>query len=209
MIRSVLPSCRTAISAGVASLSLGALLMIAIGMVQAGEHAHPDESAPGWVRQAEMLTLRAGQGDLDAQVRLAERYERGRGVPQNYATAIGMYRAAAMRGHTGARRRLAALGVSLVAPEPEADAAASPQTATAPPVIHAESGSEHTSLANGSRTGATGKVFLLVRPDRVGGHGFDSLRPPVAVDERRFAPPKHRHHRPGLVRRGTAGMPIR
>jgi len=51
----------------------------------------------------------AEQGDADAQYDLALMYEKGEGLPQNYAEAFKWYRKAAEQGHTDAQIGLAHL----------------------------------------------------------------------------------------------------
>lgn len=67
-----------------------------------------------YVRQAEELQLLANQGDLDAQTGLAELYERGLGVPQNFNQAIDWYRKAAGLGYEPALVKLRSLGVPAI-----------------------------------------------------------------------------------------------
>lgn len=78
--------------------------------------AADDTPAMSLTRRAEGLVLPASAGDAGAQTQLAEYYERGWGVPQDFARAIDLYRQAARVGHRPALARLTALGVPLVAP---------------------------------------------------------------------------------------------
>ena len=68
-----------------------------------------------YIRMAEELLLPAEQGHPDAQTRLAEMYERGLGVPQNFNKAIGLYRKAALNGYPPALVKLRSLGVGVFA----------------------------------------------------------------------------------------------
>jgi len=52
------------------------------------------------------LRERAKQGDAKAQSNLGEMYEKGRGVPRNYKSALKWYRLAAKQGHARAQSKL-------------------------------------------------------------------------------------------------------
>ena len=108
---------------------VGAFVFGAIIDSWAEETTDQGDPPVSFARQTEAFRILASRGDLDAKKQLAERYERGLGVPQNFAKAISLYREAAMDGHVPARRRLASLGVSLLPPEPRAlSSSAEPET---------------------------------------------------------------------------------
>lgn len=49
------------------------------------------------------LSVKANAGDADAQHKLGYAYDKGEGVPQDYAQAAAWYRKAAEQGHAGAQ----------------------------------------------------------------------------------------------------------
>ena len=55
------------------------------------------------------LKTQAAQGNASAQNQLGQRYDSGRGVPQDYATARGWYEKAAAQGHAWAQNQLGQL----------------------------------------------------------------------------------------------------
>jgi len=61
---------------------------------------------------------------MQAQLRLAELYERGDGVPQSFAEAERWYRSAAEQGSVGAQARLGQIFLTRLAPPDTATAAA-------------------------------------------------------------------------------------
>ena len=76
------------------------------------------DQSVSYMRMAEKLLLPAEQGHADAQTRLAEMYERGLGVPQNFSKAIDLYRKAASNGYQPALVKLRSLGVNVFAEPP-------------------------------------------------------------------------------------------
>ena len=81
---------------------------------QQGQAFTLDQSI-SYMHMADALQLLAAQNRPEAQTQLAELYERGLGVPQNFSKAIDLYRKAALSGFEPARTKLQSLGVSVVA----------------------------------------------------------------------------------------------
>ncbi len=52
-----------------------------------------------------MYRLAAGQGEARARISLGVRYEKGRGVRQDYAEAVRWFRSAVENGHASAVKR--------------------------------------------------------------------------------------------------------
>lgn len=126
----------------------------------AEEDAEEEDRPVSLTRQAEDLSVRASRGDVDAKSQLAESYERGLGVPQSFAKAIRLYREAARDGHAPARRRLAALGVTLLAPTPQVAPDDEPEAeADVPTVYRQTSITKYVSADDDSVSSATHGAF--------------------------------------------------
>ena len=89
------------------------LVTMASSFAQQEQPLRIDQSV-SYMRKAEELQLLVAQDRPDAQTQLAEMYERGLGVPQNFYRAIDLYRKAASHGHERAQIRLKSLGVAIL-----------------------------------------------------------------------------------------------
>jgi len=88
-------------------------LFLAGGAVRASagpfEDAHAAYDAGDYQTALRLLKLLAEQGDADAQHNVGVMYDKGRGVPQNYAEALKWYRRAAEQGNALAQNNLGAM----------------------------------------------------------------------------------------------------
>jgi TPR repeat protein len=87
-------------SAGDARAQVGVAICLLYGSVGRGNLVKTDyPAAIEWLRKA------ATQSEPTAQFQLGQCHEQGRGVPQNSALAIELYRSAAENGHAYSRRK--------------------------------------------------------------------------------------------------------
>jgi len=149
-------------------LTMGVALCFGVITGSGADGARPGDPSVSFVRQAEDLRIRALRGDLEAKTRLAERYERGLGVPQNFATAFELYREAAIAGYEPAGRRLASLGVSLFPPPTSTQSGAESEPETGGQTLRlvvtgfAPAGVEDTSFFAQSQSIASREVLFVV-----------------------------------------------
>ncbi len=150
--------------------AMGAMAFVTITDSWAEESAKNGNQSVSFARQAENLRISVSRGDADAKYQLAELYERGLGVPQNFAQAIHLYREAAMNGHVLSRRRLASLGVSLFPAETTTTPSTGPESEIdGQPLRFTISRSEHVSRRDtgvfaSSQSIFSREIFIVVRP---------------------------------------------